>query len=187
MHVRIVDDADRPLPEDGKAMGHLQLRGPWVTAGYLGERPEDTRLTADGWLRTGDVGRIDPLGFVEVTDRAKDLIKSGGEWISSADLENGIAGLPGVVEAAVVGIPDSRWEERPLAVVVMQPGWAFDPAALRAGLREGFARFMIPEYWTSADGIPRTTVGKFDKKTLREQFDNGGMAVVVETGFTPGD
>lgn len=187
MHVRIVDDADQPLPEDGKAMGHLQLRGPWVTGGYLNEAPEDSRLTADGWLRTGDVGRIDPLGFVEVTDRAKDLIKSGGEWISSADLENGIAALPGVAEAAVFAIPDPRWEERPLAVVVPQPGTALAPAALRAGLRARFARFMIPEYWATADSIPRTSVGKVDKKTLREQFDTGGMAVIVETGFTSGD
>ena len=187
MHVRIVDDADQPLPEDGKAMGHLQLRGPWVTAGYLHEASEDRRLTEDGWLRTGDVGRIDPLGFVEVTDRAKDLIKSGGEWISSADLENGIAALPGVAEAAVFAIPDPRWEERPLAVVVPTPGSELAPAALRAGLSARFARFMIPEYWAQADFIPRTSVGKFDKKTLREQFDAGGMTVIVETGFTSGD
>lgn len=187
MHVRIVDDEDRPLPEDGTAMGHLQLRGPWVTGGYLHDAPEDQRLTADGWLRTGDVGRIDTLGFVEVTDRAKDLIKSGGEWISSADLENGLAALPGVAEAAVFGIPDPRWEERPLAVVVALPGATLVPATLRAGLREGFARFMIPEYWAQADSIPRTSVGKYDKKTLREQFDNGGLSVIVETGFASGD
>lgn len=187
MHVRIVDDEDRPLPEDGKAMGHLQLRGPWVTSGYLRQAPEDNRLTADGWLRTGDVGRIDALGFVEVTDRAKDLIKSGGEWISSADLENAITALPGVAEAAVFAIPDSRWEERPLAVVVPQPGRELVPAVLRAELRAQFARFMIPEYWARADFIPRTTVGKFDKRTLREQFDTGGMTVIVETGFISGD
>lgn len=187
MQVRIVDDEDRPLPEDGAAMGHLQLRGPWVTGGYLKERPEDSRLTEDGWLRTGDVGRIDPLGFVEVTDRAKDLIKSGGEWISSADLENAIAALPGVAEAAVFAIPDPRWEERPLAVVVAEANLELVPAALRNCLRERFARFMIPEYWAFADFIPRTSVGKYDKKTLREQFDTGGMAVIVETGFTSGD
>ncbi|KPF85201.1 long-chain-fatty-acid--CoA ligase [Novosphingobium sp. AAP93] len=187
MHVRIVDDQDRPLPEDGTAMGHLQLQGPWVTGGYLKERPEDSRLTADGWLRTGDVGRIDALGYVEITDRAKDLIKSGGEWISSTDLENGIAGLPGVVEAAVFAIPDPRWEERPLAVVAVRDSADFDPMALRAGLREGFARFMIPEYWARTDSIPKTSVGKFDKKSLREKFDAGEMVVVVETGFTPGD
>ena len=187
MHVRIVDDEDRPLPEDGRAMGHLQLRGPWVTGGYLRQAPEDNRLTADGWLRTGDVGRIDALGFVEVTDRAKDLIKSGGEWISSADLENAIAALPGVAEAAVFAIPDPRWEERPLAVVVPQPGSELVPAVLRAALRAQFARFMIPEYWARTDFIPRTTVGKFDKRTLREQFDTGGMTVIVETGFISGD
>ncbi len=187
MHVRIVDDADCPLPEDGKAMGHLQLRGPWVTAGYLHEVPEESRLTGDGWLRTGDVGRIDALGFVEVTDRAKDLIKSGGEWISSADLENAIAALPGVIEAAVFAIPDPRWEERPLAVVVPALGAELVPATLRAALSERFARFMIPEYWAVADFIPRTSVGKFDKKTLREQFDAGGMTVIVETGLTSGD
>ena len=187
MHVRIVDDADQPLPEDGTAIGHLQLRGPWVTGGYLHAAAEDTRLSADGWLRTGDVGRIDALGFVEVTDRAKDLIKSGGEWISSADLENAIAALPGVAEAAVFAIPDPRWEERPLAVVVPQPGTELVPAALRAALRTQFARFMIPEYWARADSIPRTTVGKYDKKTLREQFETGGMTVIMETGFISGD
>lgn len=187
MHVRIVDDEDRPLPEDGRAMGHLQLRGPWVTGGYLHEAPEDSRLTADGWLRTGDVGRIDPFGFVEVTDRAKDLIKSGGEWISSTDLENAVAALPGVIEAAVLAIPDPRWEERPLAVVALEPDAEFAPQSLRKGLSDRFARFMIPEYWARADSIPRTSVGKFDKKALREQFDAGEMVVVVETGFAPGD
>ena len=187
MHVRIVDDEDRLLAEDGKTVGHLQLRGPWVTAGYLKEPPGETRLTADGWLRTGDVGRIDTLGFVEVTDRAKDLIKSGGEWISSVDLEDALAGVGGVAEAAVIAVPDARWEERPLAVVAALPGSLLDPAALREALRGGFARYMIPEYWAFVDNIPKTSVGKFDKKALREQYDMGAMAVVVETGFIPGE
>lgn len=187
MHVRIVDDGDAPLPHDGQAVGHLQLRGPWVTAGYLHDGPDASRLTADGWLRTGDVGRIDRRGFVEVTDRAKDLIKSGGEWISSVDLENGIAALDGVAEVAVIAVPDPRWEERPLAVVVLQPGAALSPQDRRDALRSRFARFMIPEYWAAADNIPKTSVGKFDKKALKELFESGELDVVVEQGFGPGE
>lgn len=187
MHVRIVDDEDHPLPEDGQTTGHLQLKGPWVSGGYFREDPAASPLTADGWLRTGDVGRIDRLGYVQVTDRAKDLIKSGGEWISSVELENGIAALDGVVEAAVIAIPDPRWEERPLAVVVVDEATRPDPATLRAGLRGGFARYMIPEYWAVVESLPRTSVGKVDKKRIKEQFDGGDLAVLAETRFGSGD
>lgn len=187
MHVRIVDDEGRRLPEDGNTVGHLQLRGPWVARGYYREAPDDSPLTDDGWLRTGDVGRIDERGFVEVTDRAKDLIKSGGEWISSVDLENAIARLPGVVDAAVVAVPDSRWEERPLAVVVMAPDNHADYRVMRRALLSQFARFMVPEYWSLVASIPKTTVGKFDKKAIKKQFGEGALAVVVETEFGPGD
>lgn len=187
MQVRIADDQDRALPEDGATIGHLQLRGPWVTASYHKDTPEDSRLSPDGWLRTGDVGRIDRLGYVQVTDRVKDLIKSGGEWISSVDLENGISALAGVVEAAVVAVPDPRWEERPLAVVTLEPGCTTTPAQMRAGLLAQFARYMIPEYWTFTDSIPKTSVGKFDKLAIKKQFDGEGLTVVVETRFGTGD
>ncbi len=187
MHVRIVDDADRPLPEDGETTGHLQLKGPWVSGGYFRETPDVSPLTADGWLRTGDVGRIDRLGFVQVTDRAKDLIKSGGEWISSVELENGIAALNGVIEAAVIPIPDPRWEERPLAMVVLDHTTRPEPAVLRAQLLGKFARYMIPEYWAVVENLPRTSVGKIDKKQLRQKFDGGDLNVLIESGFSPGD
>jgi fatty-acyl-CoA synthase len=187
MQVRIVDDTDRPLPEDGEATGHLQLKGPWVSGGYFREPPDASPVTADGWLRTGDVGRIDQLGFVQVTDRAKDLIKSGGEWISSVELENGIAALDGVIEAAVIPVPDPRWEERPLAMVVLDQTTRPEPAGLRAQLLGKFARYMIPEYWAIVEDLPRTSVGKIDKKQLRQRFDGGDLTVLVETRFDPGD
>ncbi|MGC8536329.1 MAG: long-chain-fatty-acid--CoA ligase [Rhizomicrobium sp.] len=187
MHVRIVDDADQPLPEDGETTGHLQLRGPWVSGGYFREAPDASPLTADGWLRTGDVGRIDPLGFVQVTDRAKDLIKSGGEWISSVELENGIAALGGVIEAAVIAVPDPRWEERPLAAVVLDQTTRLEPAVLRARLLGKFARYMIPEYWAIVETLPRTSVGKIDKKQLRQKFDGGELDILVESRFGSGD
>ena len=187
MEVRIVDDADQRLAEDGVAVGHLQLRGPWVAGGYYRERAEDSPLTADGWLRTGDVGSIDPRGYVQITDRTKDLIKSGGEWISSVDLESALMHVPGIAEVAVVAMPDPRWEERPLAVVTMAPGHEPDFAAMRSHLLRGFARFMIPEYWAAVPSIPKTSVGKIDKKAIRSQLAEQQLPVVVETGFDPGD
>ena len=187
MEVRIVDDGGRRLPEDGTAVGHLQLRGPWVAGGYYRERPEDSPLTGDGWLRTGDVGTIDARGYVQITDRTKDLIKSGGEWISSVDLENTLMRVPGIVEVAVVAIPDPRWEERPLAVVVMAAGHVPDFPAMRSHLAREFARFMIPEYWSCVSSIPKTTVGKIDKKSIRDQLRQERLTVVVETEFSPGD
>lgn len=187
MQVRIVDDEDRPLPEDGQSVGHLQLRGPWVTRGYYKDPSDTPPLTADGWLRTGDVGRIDRLGYVALTDRAKDLIKSGGEWISSVDLEANIAQLTGVIEVAVIAVPDARWEERPLAVVVLATDARADFAAMRSRLAGKVARFMIPEYWAATAAIPKTTVGKFDKKAIKDAFARGALNVVVESRFGSGD
>jgi len=187
MHVRIVDGSGNRLAEDGMTIGQLQLRGPWVARGYLRETLETSPLSDDGWLRTGDVGRIDARGYVEVTDREKDLIKSGGEWISSVELENGIAQLPGVSEVSVIAVPDERWEERPLAVVVMEPGTIADHAAMRAALLTNFARFMIPENWLVVEAIPKTSVGKLDKKAIKDKFGEGGLNVVVETRFGSGD
>jgi len=180
MEVRIVDDGSVPVTEDGASVGRLQVRGPWVTAGYHGGAPT---LTRDGWFDAGDVGTIDPLGFVQITDRTKDLIKSGGEWISSVDLENEIAALPGVSEVAVVAVPDPRWEERPLAIIAWSGDRSPDFAAMRSTLRARMAKFMVPEYWAILPALPKTSVGKIDKKALREQMAAGHMDIVPEHSF----
>jgi len=187
MEVRIVDEHGARLLDDGVAIGHLELRGPWVAAGYHLQQPEDSPLTGDGWLRTGDVGTIDDQGYVQVTDRIKDLIKSGGEWISSVDLENEIIRIPNIAEVAVVAVPDTRWEERPLAVIVMAEGHVPDYRAMRSILLRKFAKFMVPESWALVKAIPKTSVGKMDKKIIREQVNCGALAVVVEAEFAPGD
>ena len=176
MFVRLVGDDGRPLPNDGRTVGELQLRGPWVTGAYhLRASPES--FTDDGWLRTGDVGTIDPQGYVQITDRSKDVIKSGGEWVSSVDLENQIAYHPGVFEAAVIGVPDPRWEERPLAVVVRRPGERVSAPELCRFLQERVARFWLPERWAFVEELPKTSVGKIDKKELRRQFGDGSIPI----------
>jgi fatty-acyl-CoA synthase len=176
MEVRLVDDAGRVLPQDGSSVGNLQLRGPWVTGRYHQDASPDS-FTADGWLRTGDVGTVDARGYVQITDRSKDVIKSGGEWVSSVDLENQLAAHPAVFEVAVIGIPDPRWEERPLALVVPQPGTSVEPVELREFLRERVARFWIPEYWALVAELPKTSVGKIDKKELRRWYAEGRFTV----------
>ncbi len=176
MQVRLTDDADQPLPEDGKTVGNLHLRGPWVTGSYH-DNPSPDSFTEDGWLRTGDVGTISPEGYVRITDRSKDVIKSGGEWVSSVELENSLMELEGVAEAAVIAVPDPRWEERPLAIIVPEPNSHPDPARLRAALEGRVARFWLPEYWSFTDALPRTSVGKIDKKVLRKHLDDGKMAI----------
>lgn len=177
VEVRIVDDAGNPMPNDGKAVGELEVRGPWITGGYhLGR---DAEKFDSGWLRTGDVGIIDELGYVTLTDRAKDVIKSGGEWISSVELENHLIGHPAVLEAAVVGVPDERWQERPLAVVVLQEGASADPEELREFLADKVVRWWLPERWTFVDQVPRTSVGKYDKKTIRARHADGAYEVVL--------
>jgi fatty-acyl-CoA synthase len=165
VEARIVDDDGNPLPNDGKAVGELEVRGPWVTGAYFKGRDESK--FAGGWFRTGDVGRIDPLGYVSLTDRAKDVIKSGGEWISSFELENHLIAHPAVLEAAVVAVPDERWQERPLAVVVLEEDHEASPAELRTFLADKVVRWWLPERWTFITEIPRTSVGKYDKKTIR--------------------
>ncbi|MGH6654357.1 MAG: long-chain fatty acid--CoA ligase [Actinocrinis sp.] len=178
MRVTAVDDG-RELPWDGESVGEIEVRGPWITGSYVGDpAPEKFH---DGWLRTGDLGTIDPRGYFAITDRVKDLIKSGGEWISSVELENQLLGHPGVLEAAVVGIPDARWDERPLACVVRRPGPGGEAAtatALAAFLSGKVARWQVPEYWAFVDEVPKTTVGKFDKKTLRARHFGGDLDVV---------
>ncbi|BBZ30029.1 long-chain-fatty-acid--CoA ligase [Mycolicibacterium madagascariense] len=177
VEVRIVDDAGDPLPNDGKAVGELEVRGPWITGAYFRDR--DPEKFASGWLRTGDVGRVDPLGYVTLTDRAKDVIKSGGEWISSVDLENHLIAHPAVVEAAVVGVPDERWQERPLAAVVLDDDAEVTPAELREFLADKVVRWWLPERWTFVDAVPRTSVGKYDKKTIRARHAEGLYDVVT--------
>lgn len=177
VQVRVVDDTGSPLPEDGESVGELQLRGPWITRGYHRGESADS-LTADGWLRTGDVGHIDQRHYVQLTDRTKDVIKSGGEWISSVDLENVLAGHPGVREVAVIATADERWQERPLVIVVAEDE-DLDAAQLRDFLNDKVARFWIPEYWSFAGDIPKTSVGKLDKKRLRDQNLAGEIDVEV--------
>lgn len=179
VEVRIVDDAGEPLPNDGKAVGELEVRGPWITGSYYKNRDESK--FASGWLRTGDVGRIDPLSYVTLTDRAKDVIKSGGEWISSVDLENHLIAHPAVLEAAVVGVPDERWDERPLAAVVLHEGADVTPAELREFLADKVVRWWLPERWTFVEAVPKTSVGKYDKKTIRARHAEGVYEVVTVT------
>jgi fatty-acyl-CoA synthase len=173
IEMRVVSASGDPLPWDGSSEGEIEVRGPWVTGSYFGEPvPEKFH---DGWLRTGDVGFIDSRGFFTITDRIKDVIKSGGEWISSVALENHLASHPSVREAAVVGIPDEKWGERPLACVVTRsPVAASDLAAF---LGETFARWQVPENWAFVESLPKTSVGKFDKKALRAAYAAGDLDV----------
>ena len=157
-------------PRDGKTMGDLLVRGPWVIDGYFkGEGAE--QFTEDGWFRTGDVAIASPEGYFVIGDRTKDLIKSGGEWISSVDMERTIMALPGVEEAAVIAIPDDKWLERPLACIVLRGGQQLDLARVRAHLEaHGFASWQLPDRIEIIDAVPKTSVGKFDKKALRARF-----------------
>jgi fatty-acyl-CoA synthase len=178
---RLIDDDGALVPHDGKAVGEVEVRGPWVTAAYYNTDPDEATdgKFHDGWLRTGDVGTIDPNGFIVLTDRAKDVIKSGGEWISSVDLENTIMSHPDVVEAAVVGVPDEKWQERPLAVVVLREGTTADAADMREWLAERIAHWQLPERWAFVEQVPRTSVGKFDKKVVRQQYSDGALEVTT--------
>ena len=176
VEMRIVDDHGQVLPNDGKTVGEVEVRGPWIAGSYYLGR--DNSKFDSGWLRTGDVGRLDERSFITLTDRAKDVIKSGGEWISSVELENLLIGHPHVVEAAVVGVPDERWQERPLAVVVAKPGATVSAGQLRTFLADKVARWWLPERWTFVDEIPRTSVGKYDKKTIRSRYAERGYWVI---------
>jgi len=177
IEVRIVDDQGECLPQDGVTIGELQLRGAWVTGEYL--NTESDAFSPDGWLRTGDVGVVDARGYVQLTDRTKDVIKSGGEWISSVDLEDVLLKHAAVTEVAVIAMPDERWQERPLAVIVSQDQGeeAELLSALRQFLAERVAKFWIPEYWCLRESIPKTSVGKIDKKRLREALASDELMV----------
>ena len=157
---------------DGETMGELEVRGPWVAAQYFNTNGPDTRFTDDGWFKTGDIVTIGKQGCVELTDRAKDLVKSGGEWISSVALETALMGHPAVAEAAVVAVPHPKWDERPLAVVVLKAGHAATADDLRAFLEPNFAKWWLPDEFEFATEIPKTSVGKFRKSVLRDRFRN---------------
>jgi len=159
-------------PWDGATSGEIEIRGPWIAASYHESPDQAHRWTEDGWFRTGDVATMDEDGYVKIVDRAKDLVKSGGEWISSVDLENTLMGHPAVKEACVVGIPHPKWQERPLAAVVLKDGARATPEELRAFLAGTFAKWQLPDAFVFLDAIPRTSVGKFKKIALREQFAN---------------
>ncbi len=178
VEARIVDDDGNQLPHDGKAVGEVEVRGPWITGSYYQNR--DASKFDNGWLRTGDVGRIDPLGYVTLTDRAKDVIKSGGEWISSVELENHLIGHPAVLEAAVVAVPDERWQERPLAVVVVNEGAEVCAKELREFLGDKVVRWWLPERWAFIDKVPLTSVGKFDKKAIRARYAENAYDVIEQ-------
>jgi fatty-acyl-CoA synthase len=168
--VSIRDAAGRPVPSDGESMGELFVRGPWVIDAYhRGDGAES--FSADGWFRTGDIAIGSPDGYFVIADRTKDLIKSGGEWISSVDMEAAIMAMPDVAEAAVVAVPDPKWQERPLACVVPRPGTIVTLELLRAHLEaSGFARWQLPDACEIIDAIPKTATGKFDKKVLRAKY-----------------
>ena len=177
VELRIVDEAGSDVPHDGVAVGEIEVRGPWITGSYFNAEAPDK--FHHGWLRTGDVGNIDAHGFVQITDRSKDVIKSGGEWISSVELENLLMGHEAVADAAVVGVPDERWQERPLAVVVFKPGASATPDELRAHLGDSVVRWWLPERWAFVTEIPKTSVGKQDKKKIRAEYAAGTIPAVV--------
>jgi fatty-acyl-CoA synthase len=176
---RIVGPSGDVMPNDNESVGELEVRGPWITQTYIGDPEPDPEKFRDGWLRTGDVGMLSPNGFLTLTDRAKDVIKSGGEWISSVELENHLMAHPAVLEAAVVGVPDDKWTERPLATVVVKEGAAVTAEELRDFLGERIARWQLPERWAFIAEVPKTSVGKFDKKVIRSRYADGDLSVKV--------
>jgi fatty-acyl-CoA synthase len=169
VEIRARDDDGELIAWDDQAMGELEIRGPWVAAAYHRERGTE-KFTDDGWFQTGDVVTIDSRGCIKICDRSKDLVKSGGEWISSVDLENNLMAHPAVAEAAVIAIPDDRWGERPLAVCVLREGSEATPEELREHLSQHFAKWQLPDRFEFVEAIPRTATGKFKKTELREQF-----------------
>jgi fatty-acyl-CoA synthase len=180
VETRHVDPAGKVLPWDGETMGELEVRGPWVAASYLGDEGKD-RWSKDGWFKTGDVVTIDREGYLRITDRAKDVIKSGGEWISSVALENALMSHPAVLEAAVFAGRHPKWDERPIAAIVVKKGMQVTEGALNAHLEERFAKFWMPDAYLFLEQIPRTSTGKFLKSKLREEYGE-----LLVTGAKPG-
>jgi fatty-acyl-CoA synthase len=181
VETRHVSDRGEVLPWDGQRMGELEVRGPWVASSYSGDEGQD-RFTPDGWFKTGDVVTIDPEGYVRITDRAKDVIKSGGEWISSVDLENALMSHPAVLEAAVFAARHPRWDERPLAAVVLKPGHTATSEELAAHLQQRFVAWWLPDDYLFVPQIPRTSTGKFLKSRLREEYGDHLMKQVQVAG-----
>ena len=170
VELRARDDSGNGIPRDGEAMGELEVRGPWVASAYYETPDSSDRWTDDGWFKTGDIVSFDPKGHIQIKDRSKDVIKSGGEWISSVDLENALMAHPSIAEAAVIAIPHEKWDERPLAVCVLREGQTATPDELREFLAPNFAKFWLPDAFEFVNEIPKTAVGKFRKTALREQF-----------------
>ena len=187
VEARIIGAAGDELPWDGESTGELEVRGPWVAAAYYNDPDGSRDRFDDGWLRTGDIASIDERGYIRISDRSKDVIKSGGEWISSVELEVELIAHPAVREAAVIAMPDERWSERPLACVVLEESAGeTTPDELRAFLADRVAKWWLPENFAFIDEVPKTSVGKFDKKVLRARFADGGLDVVrVERAADP--
>jgi fatty-acyl-CoA synthase len=170
VEARVIQADGKQAAHDGMTVGELEVRGPWVASSYYNMQEQAHQWSPDGWLRTGDMAHIDEHGYIKLVDRSKDLIKSGGEWISSVDLENTLMGHPSVKEAAVIGVAHPKWQERPLAVVVLNEGKKVHAEELREFLAAKFAKWQLPDAFVFAKEIPRTSVGKFRKTALREQF-----------------
>jgi fatty-acyl-CoA synthase len=181
VELRVLEDSGMDAPWDGKTMGELVVRGPWVTAEYYNDDRSAASFTSDGWFRTGDIAMVHPNGYVEIADRTKDVIKSGGEWISSVALENALMAHPKVQEAAVIAIPDERWAERPMACVVARPDFrdAISEQELTEFLARQFAKWWLPDRYLFVNELPKTSVGKFDKKAMRQQLVSDTEAVAT--------
>jgi fatty-acyl-CoA synthase len=174
VELRLIGDDGAEVPWDGQSTGEIEVRGPWIAARYFNDDSSDEKFDSD-WLRTGDIASVDGDGFVQITDRTKDVIKSGGEWISSVELENELMAHPDVVEAAVIAKPDERWQERPLCCVVLRDGSDADATHLVEHLRGRVAKWWLPDEFAFVAEIPKTSVGKFDKKVLRAQLGEGAL------------
>jgi fatty-acyl-CoA synthase len=175
VELRLTDDDGGEVAWDGESTGEIEVRGPWIAARYFNDESADDKFD-EGWLRTGDIAAVDELGFVQITDRAKDVIKSGGEWISSVELENEMMSHPDVVEAAVIAKPDERWAERPLCCVVLREGASTTAPELVEHLRGRVAKWWLPDEFAFLAEIPKTSVGKFDKKVLRGDLSEGSLS-----------
>jgi len=176
VEIRICGEDGTVLPNDGESVGEFEVRGPWITGSYYGD-PAPDRFH-DGWLRTGDIGSLDQMGYMQISDRSKDVIKSGGEWISSVELENEVMAHPDVIEAAVIAVPDERWSERPLVAVVLEEGSDTTPDDLLVFLTPRVSKWWLPERWVVIAEVPKTSVGKFDKKVLRARHAEGTLEVI---------
>ncbi len=181
VQVRIVGDDGEEAPWDGVATGELEVRGPWIAASYYSDESGADRFH-DGWLRTGDIASIDEHAFIQITDRSKDVIKSGGEWISSVELENEVMAHPDVIEAAVIAKPDEKWAERPLCCVVVREGAELSAEELIEHLRPRVAKWWLPDEFAFVSEVPKTSVGKFDKKVLRANLKDGTLEGRVRLG-----